>query len=147
LLTTTDTEYIHKISNHPVHIVDDQNLLSPSAFIPFCSLGDDMEIIGQIVPNFTIPVCNKFKPTVLDGQRCYQLDVNQFASQVDRKLMSHGLTFLMDYNEDRMGMTNDIPNEVVQNKDLVAMQGSGDSRNEAMIYIETLGKYKYFETD
>ena len=143
MLTTKDTEYIHKISNHPVHIVDDQNLFSPSAFIPFCSLGDDMEIIGKLVPNFTIPVCNKFKPTVLDGQRCYQLDVNESINKVDRKLMSHGLTFLMDYNEDRMGMTNDNPKEVVKKKDLVAMHDSGDRQNEAMIYIETLGIYKY----
>ena len=61
--------------------------------------------MGAYDPNFGIPVCTKFRPTVLKGRLCYQVDVNEFMNQVDRKkLMSHGLAFMLDYNEDRMGL-------------------------------------------
>ena len=34
-LHLTDTDYVQKISNHPVHIVDKLGNISPSAFIPY----------------------------------------------------------------------------------------------------------------
>ena len=138
-ITYTDTEYIQKVSNHPVHVVDSQHLLSPSASIPFCALGDDMNILGQSVPNFSIPTCNKFRPIMLEGQQCYQLDVDEFSTDMDRKQKSQGLVFMMDYNEDRAGLEAEGMNEVLNKKGLIAMQGNDARKNEAMIYIKTLG--------
>ena len=137
-----DTKYIHTISNHPPHILNDQNYLSPSAFIPFCSFAGNISIMGETLPNFSIPVCTKFSPTVLKGQLCYQVDVNQFKDQIDsKKLMSHGLIFLMDYNEDRVGLN--LSTDSVDGKDLGDMRDHDDTKKEAMIYIETLGMQTY----
>ena len=146
VLYNSDTKYIHSISNHPVHIVDDKNLSSPSAFIPFCSFGGNIAIMGTKIPSFRNPVCNKFKPTLLEGRLCYQVDVNEFMNQVDsKKLRTHGLIFLMDYNEDMLGIEAKNPLKNVLEKDLGDMQDKEDSKDEAMIYIETLGmlNYKY----
>ena len=49
------------IINHPVHIVDENNSLSPSAFIPFCEFGGDMSALGVKIDQFSVPVCNSFK--------------------------------------------------------------------------------------
>ena len=49
-------------ANHPVHIMDTTGNLSPSAFIPFCAWGGDMEALGTRVPNFSLPVCSAFRP-------------------------------------------------------------------------------------
>ena len=33
-----NSDTIHKITNHPVHIIDTDGILSPSALIPFCEV-------------------------------------------------------------------------------------------------------------
>ena len=132
------------MSNHPVHIVDDKNFSSPSAFIPFCSFCGNMRIMGKKIPNFTIPVCNKFTPKVLEGRLCYQVDVNDLINQVDtKKLRTHGLAFMMDYNEDRLGLDTNAELENYVEKDIVDMYDKDATKNDAMIYMETLGMYNY----
>ena len=49
-------------ANHPVHIMDSNGNISPSAFIPFCAWAGDMEALGTRVPNFSLPVCSAFRP-------------------------------------------------------------------------------------
>ena len=49
-------------ANHPVHIMDTTGNISPSAFIPFCAWAGDMEALGTRVSNFSLPVCNAFRP-------------------------------------------------------------------------------------
>ena len=49
-------------ANHPVHIMDTTGNVSPSAFIPFCAWAGDMDVLGTRVPNFSVPVCNAFRP-------------------------------------------------------------------------------------
>jgi hypothetical protein len=140
-LVIVDNLFNHTISNHPVHVVDKNNNVSSSAFIPFCSFAGNMSIVGREVQNFEVPVCNKFMPIVLEGQLCYQLDVNILKNQIDRnKLMTHGLSFMMDYNTNRMGpdlnsLLAKSPEENISDE-----KDDKDTANEAMIYIETLGK-------
>ena len=99
-----------------------------------------MSVLGDKTPNFSIPVCSKFKPTVVEGQLCYQVDVNKFKDQVDtEKLMSHGLVMILDYNEDRMGLDTRNTNESSHIKELGDMNKADEKKNAAKIYIETLG--------
>ena len=105
-----------------------------------------MEIMGEFASNFSIPVCTKFQQTVLNGRRCYRFDVNEFKHEVDsKKLMSHGLIFLMDYNEDRIGLNMNNNSELSLSNDLGDMQENNDNKQDAMIYIETLGIDNYFK--
>ena len=95
----TDQENIH----HPVHLIDEEGRLSPSALIPFCDFGGDVSWVGQKVPQFDLAVCDSFRKTLLKGQLCYSLDVNQLRREkFSREHFGLGLTLLLDYNEDRM---------------------------------------------
>ena len=88
-----------------------------------------MTAVGNINPNFPVPVCSSFEPFLLndqvyyfmfyeclihsayllihdqnDVQNCYKLDINKYAKNVEKKdMMDHGLRFVMDYNKDRWG--------------------------------------------
>ena len=42
-----NSNMVHKIVNHPVHIIDRDGKLSPSAFIPFCELEGNMFSNGR----------------------------------------------------------------------------------------------------
>ena len=54
--------------------------LNPSAFIPFCSFGNDLEIMGAKIDGFDDPVCNSFKTKIVKNQLCYEVDLEKFKS-------------------------------------------------------------------
>ena len=64
-----------EVSLDPPHLVDSKGKLTPAALIPFCAYDGDMNITGQYIPGLDFPICNKFKPTILDGQLCYAIDM------------------------------------------------------------------------
>ena len=43
---TTHQNQNKKQANHPVHIIDTNGNLSPSAFIPFCAWASNMEVFS-----------------------------------------------------------------------------------------------------
>ena len=100
------SEYIHTISNHPVHIIGENEVLSPSSLIPFCQFGD--KVLGIKIPQFPVPVCNIFRPKILNDQLCYELDDTKLLFHLKNSNVSYsssslnkGLTLFIDNNEDR----------------------------------------------
>ena len=69
--TIKDLEYISRLINHPVHISEKEKL---SAFIPFCSFGDDQ---FEKVKDFQGSLCSLFREKVVFGQVCYEADINK----------------------------------------------------------------------
>ena len=96
---------MRKIINHPVHILDEQKKLSPSAFIPFCEFGGNMSTMGAKNNKFEIPVCNSFEAKILNDQLCYEVDPNRFRSSTSD--LKQGLKFYVDINQDRQTATKD----------------------------------------
>ena len=95
-----ESEYIHRISNHPVHI-QDKDGLSPSSFIPICEFGGEMKIMGDDIDEFDVPVCNSFKAKILNDQLCYEVDLNDYKDFFTNENLKKGLKFLVDENRDR----------------------------------------------
>ena len=90
------------IINHPVHILDENASFSPSAFIPFCAFGEDMEAVGSYTKGFNVPVCNSFKSKQYKEQICYEIDLEQYKDKkVISKQLKYGLVMMIDYNEER----------------------------------------------
>ena len=59
---------IYKVRNHPVHMVDNDNLALPSSFIPFCEFGGNMSAMGTKIDLMDVPVCSSFKENI---KKCY----------------------------------------------------------------------------
>ena len=68
LYNISDNEYVQSISNHPVHIMDQNGTMMPSSFIPFCEYGGNMSVVGMHLDGFDLPICDKFRPKILEGQ-------------------------------------------------------------------------------
>lgn len=125
-----DDHEIQSIVSHPVHIKDDHGHINPSSFIPFCSIGSNLSLLGEKIENFSQPVCTAFKPKMLEGQLCYQLDLQEIQNKVSfAKGDMNGLTFLMDYNEDK----------AINEQSGKEYDGTL-SMEEASIFVDTLGK-------
>ena len=77
-----------ELINHPVHISDRNSI---SAFIPFCSFGLNVDLIGKKLSNFQVPVCSLFRKKIFSGQVCYEADINQFKNKI---------SFIVDTNDE-----------------------------------------------
>ena len=116
-----DIKLLSRVSNHPVHMIDKNGSLSPSAFIPFCSFGGDFDAMGANHSNFKVPVCNSFQPTVKDEQICYELDLEKYKNELYLvKQLQEGLVLYLDFNEDKQ--------LTVQTK----------KENAALVYMDTI---------
>ena len=83
-------------------MVNKDGNLSSSAFIPFCGYGTNISNLGIKNNQSSVPVCNSFRPRLLNDQLCYEVDVNDFIERsVLQKELKIGLMFMIDHNEDR----------------------------------------------
>ena len=55
-----------------------------------------------------LPLCSSFVPTILEGQRCYKLELKELSGKGKR----NELMLLLDYNEDRSLQTSSKADEV-----------------------------------
>ena len=118
------------MTNHPVHIVDVDGNLSPTALIPFCEFGGNMSVMGTKIDQFNVPVCNSFRPKILQEQLCYTVDPNMYKRYVDEKNVELSLGLFINYNEDR---------ELSLENDKISLS---DDENYIII-VETIGEKVY----
>ena len=79
--------------SHPPHLTSGWS----SAFIPFCAYKTNLNFSKKsfALKNTNFPLCSSFLPTILEGQLCYKLLVNDTSGQGKR----NELMLLLDYNE------------------------------------------------
>ena len=111
---------------HPVHLIPDkEGQLPPSALIPFCSYQGETSMLGQRRKELNnLTVCDKFEPTILEGQLCYSIDVAQTLRR-PKEGKSNGLWILVDPNPYK--------------KDIRA-----DTRPQFKVRVQTLAQYTAF---
>ena len=130
--------------NHPIHIINREKEMSPSAFIPFCEFGGDMSALGVKIGQFDVPVCNSFQAKIFHDQLCYEVDLNKFANKIkiNKKEMKIGLTFLMDYNEDRQVKFEVPAKEKKEEIDLDMSRNilKLDHNDDAVIHFNSIGR-------
>ena len=132
-----DLELLLKVTNHPVHIVDENGKLSPSALVPFCWFGKDMNP-GIKIDQFKMPVCTGFEKILRNDQICYEYDPKSIVQKDDVRL---GLHLIVDDNQDKMmklgtgktlGLTNDLKFKYNRN----------DVKEGTKIFLDAIGKTK-----
>ena len=89
-----------ELSLHPVHLTPDkEGNLPPSALVPFCSYQGESSLLGRELPEMdNLTVCDKFQPTILEGQLCYTLDSTLLTKGLTKSGKSNGLLLLLDPN-------------------------------------------------
>ena len=126
------------MTKHPVHIVDENGNRSPSAFIPFCSFGEDMTSMGKETDGFNIPVCNSFKAKVKSDQLCYEIDLQKFKNKKNiQDQLKSGLVLILDYNEDRQWIMKKQVLKKVGKKKIF----SSNDENSVQIHLDTISTY------
>ena len=129
---------MYLVTKHPVHIIDEDGNHSPSAFIPFCSFGEDLTSMGKEMDGFNIPVCNSFKAKVKSDQLCYEIDLQKFKSNTNiEDQLKSGLVLILDYNEDRQWIMKKQVMMKVGKKKIF----SSNEENSVQIHLDTISTY------
>ena len=135
MFTVADVNGVSReLSLHPVHLTpDEEGNLPPSALIPFCSYQGDSDLLGQERPELgNLTICDKFKPTVLEGQLCYSLDVAKLVEKTTKSGKINGLFLLLDPNPYQLNATK---------KNIEGTKTEGQS---SKVFIHTLAQYTTF---
>ena len=133
------------MSLYPPHLIDSGGSLTPAALIPFCAYQTNMSLLGQTRPDLPFPVCDQFQPTVLEGQRCYTLDLNSTSKKETKSGLKNGLLLLLDPGrlEPRQKPKPTAPeNFLFLNLDPLTIESS--DRSSARIYLNTLASFTDF---
>ena len=89
-----------------------------------------------------IPVCNSFHANILNDQLCYEVDLEKLSKNGEiKRFLKTGLTFIMDYNEDRQITFHQAIKGPENN---ISLGTSIDEWNHAVIYLNTVGKKALF---
>ena len=88
------------------NIQDPDGDILPSALIPFCAYKSNLETLGTSIPGLSFPVCNAFQPTILHGQLCYSLDIENMSLEEERTRQGKmdGILIIIDPNKERSAM-------------------------------------------
>ena len=124
---------LQTVSNHPVHILNNEGGLSPSSFIPFCTF--DEEFLGKKINEFDIPVCNIFKPTNHLDQVCYETNLQELKDSLKiAKQLEVGLTLVLDYNEERQ-------NYIITQKNKPHLTKAFYHKDDVSIHLDTISSF------
>ena len=123
-----------ELSLHPVHLTPDrEGNLPPSALVPFCSYQGESSFLGSKLSELdNLTVCDKFRPTILEGHLCYTLDSALLKGYSTKSGKSNGLLLLLDPNP--YSLRNTDNNSV----------GPNIGNQNFKVYIHTLGQYTTF---
>ena len=138
VLSLVSVEGVEELTNHPVHIHREDGQVNPSSFIPFCSFGGNMTVMGTESPYFEVPVCHAFKEVVLEKQICYEVDLNQY-TRGDGKYLDSSLTFLVDTNIERQFSEGGTVQSELGENILDFTSHRSTETQKTMVYIGTLG--------
>ena len=122
------------MSLHPVHLTPDkEGNLPPSALVPFCSYQGESSLLGRQLPEMgNLTVCDKFQPTILEGQLCYALDSALLKGHSTKSGKSSGLLLLLD------------PNPYHLNQKGKSAWGFNEDDSTFKVYIQTLAQFTAF---
>ena len=101
-----------------------------------------MTLTGRRVERFRVPVCSAFKRKIYNNQLCYEFDIGRFKEKkISEDDLKKGLTFLLDYNEDRqLHFRNDFQKVVKSNDSLVEKLVKFEYVTKALVHIEAKGR-------
>ena len=125
---------------HPLHLLGET--MTGSSFVPFCAYKTNMTISGPEVwlPNMSFPICTSFKPTILEGQLCYKIQVNATSGQGKK----HGLSLLLDY-QDKLSLQVPSKQEDKPSRKIIRQlnfETDGSPYTEAAkVHIDTLSPF------
>ena len=104
-----------------------------------------MSTVGVKIDQFVDPVCNSFQAKIQNDQLCYEVDLDKIVKEKNidvEKALKSGLSFVLDYNEDRQLKTFNDATYVAEDSGWLNNfnpNAEMDKDQHALIYLDTIG--------
>ena len=96
-----------------------------------------MTLLGQTRQDLPFTVCDKFKPTLLEGQRCYSLDLSKISTKKAKSGLNSGLLLIIDPLEIEQKKQAETRNKITS----LNLESIQNTESSAKIYINTLASF------
>ena len=126
-------------SLHPAHLTNSKGL---PALIPFCSFEGNMKVLGEYIEGLDFPVCNSFKPKVLDGELCYALNIKSHLSNVSLKSKAGRGKGLLLAIDNGISIESKVDQKAVAKRKDFMRTEMKTSGNKARLYILTSHRHE-----
>ena len=100
-----------------------------------------MTLLGQKIEAIDFIPCTKFKPSLLEGQLCYSIDIRSLEKRKTKSGKSAGLVLLIDSGGQQKEHTQEEEATIENTLDL---ESSGTKGNSPKIYLNTLSSFTDF---
>ena len=97
--------------------------------------------------NFHVPVCRLFREKIVNGQVCYEADLNQYRDRVNwKEALSSGLSLIIDTNDEYDVKNIMEKNEPGQKKieNFFNTYENEKKDNTFTLMLKTISKNKYY---
>ena len=126
--------------NHPPHLLNKEDLMMPSALIPFCFFDSVSKGKVKSSLNFSFPVCDQFDPVVIGGDLCYQMDM---AEKMPKKasVQGQGIRLFIDANIEKSVVRMTTTDATADLKSSDQAEIVDETQNLVRVNIGTLAPY------
>ena len=129
------------MSLHPPHLVDSTGSLTPTALIPFCAYQTNMTLISHTNKELQFDVCSEFKPTILEGQLCYSLNLSSKNYPTSKQSLKNGLLLIIDPRTSNKNYKEQSEHQKRNRITSLNFEQEYDDTNSARIYLNTLSSF------
>ena len=136
-----------EVGLHPPNLVNQDGDLHPNALIPFCAYQTKM--LGENVEGLTnrsFVACSQFKPSILEGQLCYSLDVTKDVDVKSGAGKGNGLLLMIDSMLTEEKGIADMGRNIDRVITTLNLEESRTDTHVPKIYMNTLERYATFKT-
>ena len=135
-------ENVIEASLHPPHLIDLQENPTPAALIPFCAY--HTTLLGQksvLLPPFTF--CSQFRPTLLEGQLCYLLNVSSLNQPKSKVGFNNGLMLVLDESSGYANHLGEAKRDMRTVNDIVSLElkPPNSAQHSTRIYLNNLASF------
>ena len=97
-------------------------------------------MLGEIKQGLNFTACSQFRPTVLEGQLCYSLNLSSIETGKTEAGKGSGLVIIIDIGVQNIYKTQSKDSKE-KNINPLALASSGVDSSSARIYLNTLSSY------
>ena len=126
------------MSTHPAHLTDSRGNLTPAAFVPFCAF--QTVLLGQDRQDLPFIACDKFRPTVLEGQLCYSLDP-ALLNKKTKAGIEAGLLLVLDSGKSEASLNTRLNLDQTMKIRNINIKPLIEDGSTARIYLNTLARF------
>ena len=123
--------------------MDSSGTLTPAALIPFCAYQTNMTLLGQKIEGTNLVSCSLFKPTLLEGQLCYELNLGSLKKEATGSGKKSSLVIVLDSGE---LSGKETQKEETAFENTMNLEPSGEDVNSARIYLNTLSSFTAYSS-